>query len=918
MILRFTLFAIYCLQFGIIISQSPEDVLMIDPYGGESGIGRIWELDSAGCRFDAVYDFNVTNPGTGTGERLLEASDGKLYGLGQRGEHGGVIYSYDPLARTYNLVFEFDGCLQGYMPSGALIEGGDGKIYGMTKHGGVYGFGVIFSFNPLDGQFLKIHDFNGLDGKQPSGGLVIDDNNRLIGCTPYGGINDRGVLFSLNLLNLEFVKHIDFSQEIGAIPLNNLIRGSDNQFYGVTLQGGAYNKGVLFRFDPESNSLLALFDFDENNGKFPRCALTEGPQGVLYGMAQGGDNGYSGVIFSFNINSNDFQKLYDFANSGIQVAQGSLAFSSDGNLYSTANGGSYSYGVIFRYSILNNTVESLHEFNFTDSIGAGAIDMMQASNGLFYGTTQPNTFHNGTIYSWDSSSNSILRESTFGLNQGIAPTAKLVLHPNNRHYGLTSNGGRYGAGTIYSIDFASNDFRVEFNFDDIQGYQPQGSLILANDGQLYGITTYGGIHSIGVLFVYDPVSLVYSKLYDFGSDSLGAGLPQGSLIQAENGKLYGLNQYAVNGIDYLGSLFSYDIDSSSYAEEYIFQVTDGYLPYGSLLETGNSILYGLTSIGGANGYNDGGTLFSFDANSHVFTKIADIRAALGLVCNQEFCAGPRGTLYKSSDSKLYGVTSNGSSNLVVFTYDLQNSILSRLFDFEFEFDSIQYSNSWVDFIDNVLFGGPQGLIYGRTFNAGGGVCNNGYIYQISPSLAQITRFFDFGSGFVDSSFSVSDTSCSILVDNINDSFSGMRYQAIVRDASGSPFANSSVLMRFSVLTDSVSAIPDYIETHTLVTNQFGLLNTAVGNGAPVLGSFAAIDWTNGSKFLKVEADRGSGFVDIGTERLYSVPYAMHALTTREVQNAQLPVYPDNASALSGGLIAGQIYRTAQGQLRIVY
>jgi hypothetical protein len=146
----------------------------------------------------------------------------------------------------------------------------------------------------------------------------------------------------------------------------------------------------------------------------------------------------------------------------------------------------------------------------------------------------------------------------------------------------------------------------------------------------------------------------------------------------------------------------------------------------------------------------------------------------------------------------------------------------------------------------------------------------------------------------------------------------MRYQAIVRDASGSPFANSSVLMRFSVLTDSVSTIPDYIETHTLVTNQFGLLNTAVGTGAPVLGSFDAIDWTNGSKFLKVEADRGSGFVDIGTERLYSVPYAMHALTTQEVQNAQLPVYPDNASALSGGLSSGQIYRTAQGQLRIVY
>ena len=53
----------------------------------------------------------------------------------------------------------------------------------------------------------------------------------------------------------------------------------------------------------------------------------------------------------------------------------------------------------------------------------------------------------------------------------------------------------------------------------------------------------------------------------------------------------------------------------------------------------------------------------------------------------------------------------------------------------------------------------------------------------------------------------------------------------------------------------------------------------------------------------------------------SVPYSMRSNTSAKagtIENAGLPVYADNAAALAGGLLAGQMYRTATGDLKIVY
>ena len=46
------------------------------------------------------------------------------------------------------------------------------------------------------------------------------------------------------------------------------------------------------------------------------------------------------------------------------------------------------------------------------------------------------------------------------------------------------------------------------SIDPINGSSPYGSLLEADDGKLYGMTSRGGSNNLGVLFFFDPVSAI--------------------------------------------------------------------------------------------------------------------------------------------------------------------------------------------------------------------------------------------------------------------------------------------------------------------------------------------------------------------------------------------------------------------------
>ena len=106
----------------------------------------------------------------------------------------------------------------------------------------------------------------------------------------------------------------------------------------------------------------------------------------------------------------------------------------------------------------------------------------------------------------------------------------------------------------------------------------------------------------------------------------------------------------------------------------------------------------------------------------------------------------------------------------------------------------------------------------------------------------------------------------------------INYQAVARNASGTVLQNQAIAARFTIHDGSSSGQILYQETENVVTNQFGLFTTAIGGGTVVQGNFAAINWGNGNKYLRIEIDPtgGTNYTDMGAWQLLSVPYALYA------------------------------------------
>ncbi len=107
---------------------------------------------------------------------------------------------------------------------------------------------------------------------------------------------------------------------------------------------------------------------------------------------------------------------------------------------------------------------------------------------------------------------------------------------------------------------------------------------------------------------------------------------------------------------------------------------------------------------------------------------------------------------------------------------------------------------------------------------------------------------------------------------------GINYQAIVRNTNGKAIVNRSVSLRFSILQDAAAGTVVYKETHIAATNQFGLVNLAIGRGTVVTGIFSSIDWGDHPYFLKTELDStgGNNYMFMGTSQLLSVPYCLYS------------------------------------------
>lgn len=103
----------------------------------------------------------------------------------------------------------------------------------------------------------------------------------------------------------------------------------------------------------------------------------------------------------------------------------------------------------------------------------------------------------------------------------------------------------------------------------------------------------------------------------------------------------------------------------------------------------------------------------------------------------------------------------------------------------------------------------------------------------------------------------------------------LNYKAIIKDDNGNVLASAPLNIQFTIYEGAALTNNVYQESHTINTNENGLVIVNIGGGATG-DDFSAINWGDDEHYFNVQINIGSGLVDLGTAPFVSVPYALRA------------------------------------------
>jgi uncharacterized repeat protein (TIGR03803 family) len=369
-------------------------------------------------------------------------AQGELWGMTSGGgtDGKGVIFKTNLDGTGYSVQLNFDATNVGSSPTGNLLQAANGKLYGMTAQGGANDFGTLFEYDPSSGVFTKKLDLGSIDGKYPRGGLFQASNGKIYGTTTKGGIYNNGILFEYDLSTGISVKKFNFGAFVtvpffdpdGWSPNGDLVQAPNGKLYGTTSAGGLFVQGTIFEFDPITSIHKKRFNFGNtdptgtlhNSGKFPLSGFVVGSNGLLYATVQSGGGPSDGVLFKFDPSVLSGGKIMNFsASSTGQFPMGRLIQANNGKLYgTTSSGGANNNGIIFEYDLSNSAFTKKFDFSASTSGANPLSSLAQSSNGKLYGITSAGgTNGKGVLFEFDPSSGDFTKKLDFAGLNGDSP-----------------------------------------------------------------------------------------------------------------------------------------------------------------------------------------------------------------------------------------------------------------------------------------------------------------------------------------------------------------------------------------------------------------------------------------------------------------------------------------------------------------
>jgi uncharacterized repeat protein (TIGR03803 family) len=380
-------------------------------------------------------------------------------------------------AWTIHVLHDFcakGSCARSFSNAGLTIDAA-GNLYGTRETDGKYKKGSVFrlSFNAgtRTWDFTVLHDFCAQqgcsDGSEPFSAPIVDVAGNIYGTTNVGGATNEGVLYEITAsgkykMLANFCPGGDSCPD-GSQPFGLTYAGAVlGQPYDGTspLYGSAFGQtsGVVFEIDHANGkwTIAGVYTFPTPFGG--RCyadAVTLGNSGNLYGATELCGDEDKGEAFVLAPSEQGWSQITHYSFDSAFEPRGQVLMDSRGDLYGvTEYGGKFGAGIAYELKPLVDTyrIKTLHQFSRS---GAGPMaGLTSDSAGNFYGTTDfGGPGMGGVVFELTGKTYQQLYDFCRHGNcsTGSTPIAAVTMDNAGNLYGVTTQGGAYGNGTVFEL-----------------------------------------------------------------------------------------------------------------------------------------------------------------------------------------------------------------------------------------------------------------------------------------------------------------------------------------------------------------------------------------------------------------------------------------------------------------------------------
>ncbi|RLD65632.1 MAG: hypothetical protein DRI84_06420 [Bacteroidetes bacterium] len=301
---------------GNLLHSSDGMIYGVTAWGGSLGEGAMYVYNPIADTIGLINSFGYSDGSPEGG--LIQTSSGAIYGNSASGgiNYLGVLFKYIPSTLSFSVFYQLT-TVEGGGSTGGMTYHSDGFIYFVTSHSASYSKGAIIRIDPSNDGVLNKFNLDSIYGYEIFGSMCSASNGKLYGLAQRGGANDVGTLFEFDPITDTVSVLFDFHNTVGASSTGHSPKASpvcyNGKLYGVTQRGGLYNKGAIFEYNITTSQYTKIMDFDSTiTGALPIGKFTIGNDGWLYGSCGQGGAFDMGTFYKFNPISHTFIRLIDF------------------------------------------------------------------------------------------------------------------------------------------------------------------------------------------------------------------------------------------------------------------------------------------------------------------------------------------------------------------------------------------------------------------------------------------------------------------------------------------------------------------------------------------------------------------------------------------------------------------------------